>query len=79
MHAVDTERAGTFEPLRFLPRGPKTVVLGLISSKLPALEHADVLAARIREAARFAPLKQLALSPQCGFSSTAHGNELSEA
>ncbi|KAJ7782020.1 hypothetical protein DFH07DRAFT_393858 [Mycena maculata] len=75
----DTERAGTFEPLRFLPKGEKVVVLGLISSKVPQLESKDAIKARIAEAAKFAPLEQLALSPQCGFSSTVHGNEITIA
>lgn len=73
----DDERSGTFEPLRFVPRG-KTVVLGLISSKRPQLERGDALAKRIEEAARFVPIENLALSPQCGFASTMEGNLLSE-
>jgi len=73
----DDERSGTFEPLRFVPKG-KTVVLGLVSSKLPKLESADVLARRIEEASKFVPLENLALSPQCGFASTMEGNMLSE-
>ncbi|KAK7025256.1 meth-synt-2 domain-containing protein [Favolaschia claudopus] len=72
----DTERAGTFEPLRFLPKGEKVVILGLISSKVPQLESKEVIKNRIAEAAKFAPLEQLGLSPQCGFSSTVHGNEV---
>ncbi|KAF7308822.1 Meth-synt-2 domain-containing protein [Mycena kentingensis (nom. inval.)] len=75
----DTERAGTFEPLRFLPKGEKVVVLGLVSSKVPQLEDKEFIKARIAEAAKFAPLEQLALSPQCGFSSTVHGNEITIA
>ncbi|KAJ7116046.1 hypothetical protein C8R44DRAFT_880424 [Mycena epipterygia] len=75
----DTERAGTFEPLRFLPKGEKVVVLGLVSSKVPQLESKDYIKGRIAEAAKFAPLEQLALSPQCGFSSTVHGNEITVA
>ncbi|KAJ7654399.1 hypothetical protein DFH06DRAFT_513340 [Mycena polygramma] len=75
----DTERAGTFEPLRFLPRGEKVVVLGLVSSKIPELESKESIKARLAEAAKFAPLEQLALSPQCGFSSTVHGNEITIA
>jgi 5-methyltetrahydropteroyltriglutamate--homocysteine methyltransferase len=71
----DTERAGGFEPLRFVPRD-KMVVLGLISSKLPALEPVDQLRRRIDEAARFVPMENLAISPQCGFASTAPGNLL---
>jgi 5-methyltetrahydropteroyltriglutamate--homocysteine methyltransferase len=73
----ESERAGGFEPLRFVPKN-KTVVLGLISSKLPDLESEDELARRIDEAARFIPLENLALSPQCGFASTADGNLLTE-
>jgi 5-methyltetrahydropteroyltriglutamate--homocysteine methyltransferase len=73
----ESERAGSFQPLRFVPKN-KTVVLGLISSKLPDLESEDELARRIEEAARFIPLENLALSPQCGFASTAEGNLLTE-
>ena len=73
----DTERAGGFEPLRFVPKGKK-VVLGLISSKFPELEKKDDLKRRIDAAARFVPMENLALSPQCGFSSTHHGNNLTE-
>jgi 5-methyltetrahydropteroyltriglutamate--homocysteine methyltransferase len=72
----DDARSGGFAPLRFLPRG-KRVVLGLVSSKFAELEHPDVLRRRIDEAARFVPLDQLCLSPQCGFSSTVHGNQIS--
>lgn len=72
----DTERAGGFEPLRFVPPG-KVIVLGLVSSKTPALESHDDLLRRIDEAARYVPVEQLALSPQCGFASTLHGNLLS--
>jgi 5-methyltetrahydropteroyltriglutamate--homocysteine methyltransferase len=72
----DTERAGGFAPLRFVPPG-RTVVLGLVSSKTPALESPRELARRIDEAAGHLPLDQLALSPQCGFASTARGNLLS--
>jgi 5-methyltetrahydropteroyltriglutamate--homocysteine methyltransferase len=72
----DTERAGGFEPLRFVPKG-KTVVLGLISSKVPQLESTDDLRRRIDDAARYVPLERLALSPQCGFASVAAGNEIS--
>ena len=74
----DDDRSGTFEPLRFVPKG-KSVVLGLISSKLPQLESADNLARRVEEAARFVPLENLAISPQCGFASTAEGNLLDES
>jgi 5-methyltetrahydropteroyltriglutamate--homocysteine methyltransferase len=73
----DDDRSGTFEPLRFVPRG-KTVVLGLISSKVPQLESADNLARRVEEAAQFVPLENLAISPQCGFASTAEGNLITE-
>ena len=73
----DDERSGTFQPLRFVPKG-KTVVLGLISSKRPQLEKSDVLARRIDEASRFVPLENLAVSPQCGFASTMEGNLLTE-
>jgi 5-methyltetrahydropteroyltriglutamate--homocysteine methyltransferase len=73
----DDERSGTFEPLRFVPKG-KTVVLGLVSSKLPRMEDPAVLAKRIEEAAKFVPMENLALSPQCGFASTAEGNLLTE-
>ena len=73
----DDERSGTFAPLRFVPKG-KTVVLGLISSKRPQMEDPDSLARRIDEAARYVPLENLALSPQCGFASTAEGNLLTE-
>jgi 5-methyltetrahydropteroyltriglutamate--homocysteine methyltransferase len=73
----DSARAGGFEPLRALPRGKK-VVLGLMTTKLGVLESKDDLKRRIDEAARIVPLEQLALSPQCGFSSTHHGNALSQ-
>jgi 5-methyltetrahydropteroyltriglutamate--homocysteine methyltransferase len=71
----DTARAGGFEPLRFMPKD-KMVVLGLISSKEPALESIDQLRRRIDEAARFVPIENLAISPQCGFASTYLGNLL---
>jgi 5-methyltetrahydropteroyltriglutamate--homocysteine methyltransferase len=71
----DTDRAGGFEPLRFMPRD-KTVVLGLISSKEPALEPLDLLRRRIDEAAKFVPMENLAIAPQCGFASTYLGNLL---
>jgi 5-methyltetrahydropteroyltriglutamate--homocysteine methyltransferase len=71
----DSDRAGGFEPLRFVPKG-KTVVLGLISSKVPELEKRDDLKRRIDAAARYVPLENLCLSPQCGFSSTHHGNKI---
>ena len=73
----DTDRAGGFEPLRYLPKG-KTVVLGIMTSKTGALETKDQLKRRIEEAAKFAPLDQLCLSPQCGFASTEEGNLLAE-
>ena len=73
----DTERAGGFEPLRFVPKN-KIAVLGLVSTKVPALESADELKRKIDEASRYLPLEQLALSPQCGFSSNIVGNLLSE-
>jgi 5-methyltetrahydropteroyltriglutamate--homocysteine methyltransferase len=69
----DDERSGGFAPLRFLPKGKK-VVLGLVTSKTPELESKDMLKRRIDEAAKHAPLDQLAISPQCGFGSTAEGN-----
>ena len=69
----DDERSGGFAPLRFLPKGKK-VVLGLVTSKTPELERKDLLKRRIDEAAKHAPLEQLAISPQCGFGSTAEGN-----
>jgi 5-methyltetrahydropteroyltriglutamate--homocysteine methyltransferase len=74
----DDERSGGFEPLRFLPKGEKQVVLGLVTTKTGELESKDELKRRIEAAARFAPLEQLCLSPQCGFSSTVEGNALSE-
>jgi 5-methyltetrahydropteroyltriglutamate--homocysteine methyltransferase len=72
----DDERSGGFEPLRLLPKGDKHVVLGLVTTKHGELESKDVLLRRIEEASRFAPLEQLCLSPQCGFSSTVEGNLL---
>jgi 5-methyltetrahydropteroyltriglutamate--homocysteine methyltransferase len=71
----DDQRSGGFEPLRFVPKGKK-VVLGLVTSKRAALESKDSLKRRIDEAAKYVPLEQLCLSPQCGFSSTLEGNEL---
>ncbi len=71
----DTPRAGDFAPLRFVPPS-KGVVLGLVSSKTPALEKSDGLARRIEEAARYVPLERLAISPQCGFASAVSGNPL---
>ena len=71
----DDERSGGFEPLRFVPPG-KMVVLGLVTTKRPELEDPDNLRRRIEEAARYVPMEQLCLSPQCGFSSTLEGNAL---
>jgi 5-methyltetrahydropteroyltriglutamate--homocysteine methyltransferase len=71
----DDARSGDFKPLRFVPKG-KTVVLGLVTSKVATLETKDELKRRIDEAAKHVPLDQLCLSPQCGFSSTVHGNEI---
>jgi 5-methyltetrahydropteroyltriglutamate--homocysteine methyltransferase len=73
----DDERSGDFAPLRFLPPH-KVAVLGLVSSKLPRVESAKEITDRITEATKYAPLDNLALSPQCGFASTAHGNAISE-
>ena len=73
----ESERAGTFEPLRFVPRD-KTVVLGLVSSKLAALESQNQLVKRIDDASKYLPLENLAVSPQCGFASTMEGNLLTE-
>jgi 5-methyltetrahydropteroyltriglutamate--homocysteine methyltransferase len=74
----DTERAGGFEPLRHLPQGDKTVVLGLLTSKDGTLEDADEVKRRVDDATAFVPLEQLALSTQCGFASTEEGNVLTE-
>ncbi|WP_028659146.1 5-methyltetrahydropteroyltriglutamate--homocysteine S-methyltransferase [Nocardioides insulae] len=74
----DTDRAGGFEPLRHLPHGEKTVVLGLLTSKDGELENAVEVKRRIEEASKFVPLEQLAVSTQCGFASTEEGNLLSE-
>jgi len=74
----DDERSGGFEPLRFLPKGEKHVVLGLVTTKHGELESKDELKRRIEEAAKYAPIEQLCLSPQCGFSSTVEGNVLTE-
>ena len=71
----DDDRSGDFKPLRYLPKG-KTVVLGLVTTKFGTMENKDELKRRIDEAARYAPMEQLALSPQCGFSSTVHGNDI---
>jgi len=75
----DTERAGGFEPLRFLPKGRKMVVLGLVTSKSGTLEGKDAVKRRIEEATKFVDPDQLAVSPQCGFASTEEGNMLAEA
>jgi 5-methyltetrahydropteroyltriglutamate--homocysteine methyltransferase len=72
----DDARSGGFEPLRFVPKGDKQVVLGLVTSKRAALESKDELKRRIDQAAKYVPLDQLCLSPQCGFSSTVEGNAL---
>jgi methionine synthase II (cobalamin-independent) len=74
----DDERSGGFEPLRFLPKGEKQVVLGLVTTKRGELESKDELKRRIDEASRYAPIEQLCLSGQCGFSSTVEGNVLSQ-
>jgi 5-methyltetrahydropteroyltriglutamate--homocysteine methyltransferase len=71
----DDDRSGDFRPLRYLPKG-KIVVLGLVTTKFGQLESKDDLKRRIGEAAQYAPLEQLCLSPQCGFSSTVHGNNI---
>ena len=73
----DSDRAGGFEPLRFLPKS-KTVVLGLITSKTGRIENKDFVKRRIEDASKYAPLEQLCLSPQCGFASTEEGNVLAE-
>jgi len=73
----DSPRAGSFEPLRFVPKG-KMVVLGLVSTKVPEIEKIDDLKRRIDEASKYVPLDQLALSPQCGFASDVVGNLISE-
>ena len=74
----DSDRAGDFEPLRFLPKGNKRVVLGLVTSKSGELENTDQIKQRIEEATKYADLEQFCLSPQCGFASTEEGNVLSE-
>jgi 5-methyltetrahydropteroyltriglutamate--homocysteine methyltransferase len=73
----DSERAGGFEPLRFVPKG-KAVVLGLVTSKTGALEDRAEIKRRIEAAAKFVDIEQLCLSPQCGFASTEDGNVLAE-
>jgi 5-methyltetrahydropteroyltriglutamate--homocysteine methyltransferase len=74
----DTDRAGGFEPLRFVPKGRKQVVLGLVTSKSGTLESKDAIKRRIDEAAKYVDIEQLCLSPQCGFASTEEGNILAE-
>jgi 5-methyltetrahydropteroyltriglutamate--homocysteine methyltransferase len=74
----DDTRSGSFEPLRFVP-DDKVIVLGLVTTKTPALEPVAEIARRIDEAARFVPLERLCLSPQCGFASTVQGNQITEA
>ena len=74
----DTERAGGFEPLRFVPKGNKQIVLGLVTSKSGTLEKKDDIKARLTEAQKFVALDQICLSPQCGFASTEEGNVLTE-
>ena len=74
----DSDRAGGFEPLRFVPKGKKAIVLGLVTTKTGALENRDDIRRRIDEAAKFVDREQLCLSPQCGFASTEEGNILSE-
>jgi 5-methyltetrahydropteroyltriglutamate--homocysteine methyltransferase len=73
----DSDRAGGFEPLRFVPKN-KTIVLGLVTTKSGTLEKKDDIKRRIEQAAKFADLDQLCLSPQCGFASTEEGNTLAE-
>jgi 5-methyltetrahydropteroyltriglutamate--homocysteine methyltransferase len=74
----DTDRAGGFEPLRFVPRGKKLIVLGLITTKAGKLEDKDLVKARIEAATKFVDIDQLGLSPQCGFASTQEGNLITE-
>ena len=74
----DSERAGGLEPLRFLPKGKKRVVVGLVTSKSGTLEKTDDIKRRLEEASKYAPIEQLCLSPQCGFASTEEGNVLTE-
>lgn len=74
----DDERSGDFKPLDYIPEGGACVVLGLVTSKFGELEDKEEIKRRIQEASRYVPLEQLALSPQCGFSSTHHGNKLTE-
>ncbi|MBG9472263.1 5-methyltetrahydropteroyltriglutamate--homocysteine S-methyltransferase [Priestia megaterium] len=74
----DDNRSGDFEPLKSFTRNNKTVVLGLVTSKFPTLEDAEIIKRRIKEASEYIPLENLSLSPQCGFASTEEGNELTE-
>jgi 5-methyltetrahydropteroyltriglutamate--homocysteine methyltransferase len=74
----DTDRAGGFEPLRFVPKGKKQIVLGLVTSKSGTLEKKDDIKRRIDEATKYVDIDQLCLSPQCGFASTEEGNILAE-
>ena len=74
----DTSRAGSFEPLRFIPQG-KVAALGMVSTKSSVMENKDDLKRRIEEASRFAPLERLSLTTQCGFASSVKGNPLAEA
>ena len=74
----DDDRSGDFKPLEHIPNGGAQVILGLVTSKNGELEDKDAVIARIKEAAQYVPLEQICLSPQCGFASTHHGNELTE-
>jgi 5-methyltetrahydropteroyltriglutamate--homocysteine methyltransferase len=74
----DTDRAGGFEPLRYFPKN-KTLVLGLITTKFGEIEDKDFVKRRLDQATKYVPMENLALSPQCGFASTHHGNEITEA
>jgi 5-methyltetrahydropteroyltriglutamate--homocysteine methyltransferase len=74
----DSDRAGGFEPLRFVPKGNKQIVVGVITSKSGALENKDDIKRRIAEAEKYVEHDQLCLSPQCGFASTEEGNVLAE-
>jgi 5-methyltetrahydropteroyltriglutamate--homocysteine methyltransferase len=74
----DDERSGDFAPLRFAPQSGALIVLGLVSTKRPELERREVLLARIEQAARYVGVERLAISPQCGFSSTHHGTDLTQ-
>ena len=74
----DDERSGEFEPLKYIPNGGPQVVLGVFTSKHGELEDKETIKARIEEATQYVPLEQICLSPQCGFASTHHGNNLTE-